>query len=125
MIEAYLEGKREASTIGMLVTGLIFAFFVLGSIIAFGSFFGWIPLGERANILRSNRNSYEIIVTVLSVIYALCSLRTAFGLYSRERASLRWSQWMLFITVTIGSAILLSVIIPVGFKVFPLARAKY
>ena len=116
MIEAYLEGKREASTTGMLMTGLISGFFVLGVLVAYGTFFGWIPLGERANILRSDINSYEMIVTIASLIYAVCCLRTAYGLYSREQASLRWSQWMFFITVMIGGVILLSAVIPVGLK---------
>ena len=46
-----------------------------------------------------------------------CAARArALGCWRREKASLRWSQWMLFITVMIGGAILLSVIIPVGLK---------
>jgi ribose/xylose/arabinose/galactoside ABC-type transport system permease subunit len=116
MMQAYLEGKREASNIGSLVTLLTFAFAVLGFAIAYGVLFGWVPLGERAQILRSDLNTVEIIVTVVSLIYAACCLRTAYGLYTREQASLRWSQWMMFVSVMIGGAILLSVAIPVGLK---------
>ena len=116
MMQAYLEGKREASNIGSLVTLLIFAFAILGFAIAYGAYFGWIPLGERAQILRSNVNTIEILVTVISLIYGVCCLRTAYGLYTREGASLRWAQWMLFVSIMIGSAILLSVAIPVGLK---------
>lgn len=116
MMQAYLDGKREASNIGTLVTGLIFGFAILGFLIAYGVAFGWVPLGERVDILRSNLNTIEHIVIIGILIYAVCCLRTAYGLFQREQSSLRWSQWMYFVTVMIGGAILLSVIIPVGLK---------
>ncbi|MCY4466826.1 MAG: ABC transporter permease [Chloroflexi bacterium] len=118
MMKAYYEGKREASNIGRLVTFLSSGFAILGFAIAYGTYFGWIPLGERDNILRWSQglNTIEILITVISLVYAVCCLRTAIGLYSREQASLRWSQWMFFVTVMIGGAILLSVAIPVGLK---------
>ena len=116
MMKAYFEGKREASNIGALVTLLSFGFAILGFAIVYGVLFGWVPMGERAQILRSNINTVEIIVAVVSFVYAICCLRTAYGLYSREQASLRWSQWMFFVTIMIGGAILLSVAIPVGLK---------
>ena len=118
MIQAYLDGKREASNTGFLVTFLVSGFAILGFAIAYGVAFGWIPLGERANILRWSEglNTYEHIITIASLIYAVCCARTAYGLVSREKSSLRWSQWVLFITVMIGGAILLSVMIPVGLK---------
>ena len=34
MMQAYFEGKREASNIGMLVAGLAFGFAILGFLIA-------------------------------------------------------------------------------------------
>ena len=116
MMQAYLEGKREASNLGSLVTILALLFGILGIVIAYGAAFGWIPFGEREQILRSDINTIERIVTVISLLYAACCLRTAYGLYTREQASLRWSQWMMFTSVMIGGAILLSVAIPVGLK---------
>ena len=116
MMQAYFEGKSEASTLGGMVTLLALGFGVLGLAIAYAIFFGWLPLGERAQILRSDLNSLETIASVVSLIYAACCLRTAYGLYIREQASLRWSQWMLFVSVMIGGAILLSVAIPAGLK---------
>lgn len=116
MMQAYLDGKREATNIGTLVMLLIFGFAVLGALIAYGAYFGWLPLGERADVLRSDLNPIEYFVTVAGVLYALGCARTAYGLMKRERASMRWSQWMFFITVMIGGAILLSVMIPVGLK---------
>ena len=116
MMQAYLDGKREASNIGAIVMLLIFAFAVLGVAIAYGLLFGWIPLGDRANILRSDISPLEVIVAIGSLLYALGCARTAVGLMQRERSSLRWAQWMTFITTIIGGAILLSVFIPVGLK---------
>ena len=116
MIQAYLDGKREAHTHGMIVLAIITVFAIVGAIIAYMTALGWLPLGERANILRSDINALEFIVAVASAVYALGCLRTAFGLRNREPSSLRWSQWMYFITIMIGGAILLSVIIPVGLK---------
>jgi len=118
MMQAYFEGKREASNIGALVTILSFGFAILGLAIAYGTYFGWIPLGERDNILRWSQglNTVEIIVTVASLVYAVCFARTLVGLSRREQSSLRWSQWMFFVTIMIGAAILLSVAIPVGLK---------
>ncbi|MCY3781945.1 MAG: ABC transporter permease [Chloroflexi bacterium] len=118
MMQAYLENKTEGRNIGLLVTFLMACSCALGLLVAAMVAWGWMPLGERANIPRWSEglNSYEQIVTVASLIYALCAGRTTFGLISRERASLRWSQWMFFISIVIGGAILLSVIIPVGLK---------
>ena len=116
MIQAYIDGKREASYHGTLVMLVVFGFAALGALIAYMALFGWMPLGERANILRSDRNPVELIVTLAGILYALGCARTSVGLWQRERSSLRWSQWMYFITIIIGGAILLSVIIPVGLK---------
>ena len=116
MIQAYLENKTEGRNIGLLITLLMAAFTVLGLGVAYMVAFGWMPLGERVNILRSDINSYEIIVTIAAAIYALCCARTTYGLWLRERASLRWSQWMLFVSAILGGIILFSVIIPVGLK---------
>ena len=116
MMQAYLDNKHEGRTTGMTVAFLMFGFAVLGVVIAERIILGWMPLGERAMILRSNLNPYEIIAALASLLYALGCARTAYGLFKRESSSLRWSQWMLFFTIAIGGLILLSVIIPVGLK---------
>ena len=116
MIQAYLENKNEGRNIGLLVTALMFGFTIIGALVAYGVAFWWLPLGEYENILLSDLNTYEVIVIIASLIYALCCARTAYGLVKREASSLRWSQWMFFISIMIGGAILLSVIIPVGLK---------
>ena len=83
------------------------------------------PLGEYENILLNDFNAYEIIVIIAGIIYAVCCARTTLGLFRREQSSLRWSQWMFFITLIIGGAILLSVVIPVGLKFALLARPEH
>ncbi len=116
MMQAYLENKNEGRNIGLLVTALMFGFTIIGALVALMVGFWWMPLGEYENILLDDFNAYEYIVIIASVIYALCCARTTIGLARRESSSLRWSQWMFFISVIIGGAILLSVIIPVGLK---------
>ncbi len=116
MMQAYLDRKQEAANIGMMVTALMFGFAILGIAVAYMVAFWWMPLGDYVNIRLDDFNTYEYIVIIASLIYAAGCARTAIGLSSREKSSLRWSQWMYFITVMIGGAILLSVIIPVGLK---------
>ncbi|MCY4061521.1 MAG: ABC transporter permease [Chloroflexi bacterium] len=116
MMQAYLENKNEGRNIGLLVTLLMFGFTLIGALVALMVLLWWMPLGEYENILLDDFNAYEVIVIIAGVIYAVCCARTTFGLLRREQSSLRWSQWMFFIALIIGGAILLSVIIPVGLK---------
>ncbi len=116
MMQAYLDNKNEGRTIGTVITALMVAFALLGAAVAYGVLLGWVPLGERINILRSDLNTYEIIVAIAAIVYTAACLRTTAGLLSRESASLRWSQWVLFVTVMLGGVILLSVIIPTLLK---------
>ena len=118
MMQAYLDDKVEGRTTGLFVTGLMAGATVLGLLVAAMVSWGWMPLGERANIPRWSEglNTYEQIVAVASLLYALCAARTTYGLINRERASLRWAQWMFFVSLFLGGIILLSVIIPVGLK---------
>ena len=125
MIQAYLDGKREANNHGLLVTAVTFGLAILGAAIAYMVAFWWMPLGDYVNIRLDDFNAYEYIAIIASLIYAAGCLRTAFGLRNREASSLRWSQWMYFITVMIGGTILLSVIIPVGLKFSLLLGSKY
>lgn len=116
MMQAYLDKKSEGRNIGMIIMLLMFGFAILGLGAAYMVLLGWMPLGERDDILRSNLNIYEILVALASLLYAIGCARTANGIRLREPSSLRWSQWMLFITIITGGIILLSVIIPVGLK---------
>ncbi|GEM_PF-103517 len=108
--------KMKGRPVNNRIAYLNFGFALLGISIALLVFLGWMPLGERANILRSNLNLYEFVVIVGAAIYAVGCFRTGMGVIQNERAGQRWAQWMLFFTIMIGSVILLSVIIPVGLK---------
>ena len=90
MMQAYLDGKREANNVGFFVAALTLALAIVGFLIALRVGFGWMPLGERANILRSNINTIENIVIIAAAIFTLCCARTGFGLFQREQSSLRW-----------------------------------
>ncbi len=110
------ENKLKGRPVNNLIAYLMFGFSLIGIAISLLIFLGWMPLGERANILRSNLNIYEIVVTISSVIYAIGCFRAARGVMQNESSGQRWAQWMLFFTMIIGAVILLSVIIPVGLK---------
>lgn len=115
-MQASVENKVKGRPVGNLIMFLMFGFGALGVAIAALIALGWMPLGERANILRSNLNPYEMIAIVGSIIYAIGCLRTAIGIQRGEGASQRWAQWMAFFSLMIGGVIMLSVIIPVGLK---------
>lgn len=119
---AYFDNKIEGQLIGRLITILVLAFAILGFVVTEQILTGWLPLGARDNIFRNDINPYEWIVTILSLIYGIACLRTVWGLWKRERASHRWSQWVLFLTAILGGIILLSVIIPVITKFGTLSR---
>jgi len=116
-MQAYLDkNKTEGQAIGAIVMTLMFGFTAVGLAIAALVALGWMPLGERANILRSHLNEWEIIVIIASALYAIGCFRTAVGIRQLESSSQRWAQWMLFITILLGGVILLSVAIPAGLK---------
>src|SRR5690606_30167558 len=57
----------------------------VGALIAVQIITGWLPLGARANIPRSNINWLEWVAFGLAALWALLSLRTAWGLLMRQR----------------------------------------
>ena len=99
-------------TTSPLLTYLMLILGALGFAVAALILLGWLPLGERANILRSDKNWVEWIVIVVSVIYGIAGLRTYYGLSTGEKAGTAWTQWVSFLTIFIGLAITFSVIIP-------------
>lgn len=69
---------------------------------------GWLPLGERVNILRSNLNVVEWGTILGCVLWAGLALRTALGFFNRERPAWSWGQWMLLLMVLGGLILLMS-----------------
>lgn len=115
-MQAYFDKAQEGQSLGRMIAAIVFGFALLGFFAAEQILTGWMPLGARANILRSNINTYEMAMILASVIYGLACLRTAWGLYNHEKSSHRWSQWVLFVSMLIGLVILVSVIVPTGLK---------
>lgn len=119
-MQAYLDHKNEGQRHGTIFTFMMLffgigAFFIAGQIVT-----GWLPFGERINIPRSNINPVEWGLILLSIIYGLACLRTAWGLNRREPASLSWIRWMSFITLFLGIVICASVVIPMALKFWQL-----
>jgi ribose/xylose/arabinose/galactoside ABC-type transport system permease subunit len=69
---------------------------------------GWLPLGERANILRSNLNVAEWGTIIGCALWAGLSLRTALGFFNRERPAWSWGQWLLLLMILGGLILLMS-----------------
>jgi ribose/xylose/arabinose/galactoside ABC-type transport system permease subunit len=69
---------------------------------------GWLPLGERTNIPRSNLNWIEWVSIGLTGLWAILCLRTAWGLVLRQRPAWSWAQWLLFLNLVPGIILVLS-----------------
>ncbi len=69
---------------------------------------GWIPLGERVNVLRSDLNLVEWGTILGCVLWAGLALRTALGFFNRERPAWSWGQWMLLLMILGGLILLMS-----------------
>lgn len=68
---------------------------------------GWLPLGERANIPRSNLNTVEWFTILLSGVSGIITLRTVLGLLQRDHRAWAYAQWVLLLTSAMGGALLL------------------
>ncbi len=107
-IRAYLENNAPMpsgllfSTVGIGLIGIICWFIVIQVLT------GWLPLGARVNISRSNLNEAEKGTMVLGLIWGALCLRTALGFWRRESPAWSWGQWILFITGIAGLIILMS-----------------
>jgi len=115
-MQAQADLKQKGRPVSNLIAYVMFGFTLVGIAVALLIVLGWMPLGNRANILRSDLNYIEFAVSFGAVLYAIGCFRTAMGIMQNESAGQRWAQWMLFFTIMIGGVILLSVIIPVGLK---------
>jgi ribose/xylose/arabinose/galactoside ABC-type transport system permease subunit len=69
---------------------------------------GWLALGQRANIPRSNLNWIEWLSIALASLWAILCLRTALGLSLRQRPAWSWAQWLLFLNLVPGIVLILS-----------------
>ena len=102
---AYFEENAEPST-GVQLTRIYMVLLGLGALLmAEQVLTGWIALGERIDVLRSDINFIEWVVIVAFLLLALSALRTAWSLWGRDRAGWPWSQWVSFFTIFLGAAL--------------------
>lgn len=111
------KGKNSLSDINPVVKWMMLGLSVASILVALLIRLGWIPLGERANILRSNINLLEWTIIVLAVIFGVACLRAYLGLQQGESSGIAYTQWLSFITIFIGGTIIASVVIPGLLKV--------
>ncbi len=124
-MQAYFEGKSSRMAPGVLLTiALLSIIGVISLVIAEQVLTGWLPLGERVNIARSNLNGAEMLVAICGLLWGFVTLRTVYGLLNRNRRAWAWAQWVVLLTAVIGMTLLLSgifdlsTIIPRGGTIF-------
>lgn len=99
---------------GPMPAGVRFAavnFALIGLIcllIAIQVFTGWLPLGERVNIPRSSLNVVEWATIILGLFWSGYCLRTALGIWRRERPAWSWGQWALLLMTMAGLVLIVS-----------------
>ena len=71
--------KIGGTEIHPLINYLMLTFGILGILVVLLVVLGWLPLGERANILRSDKNAIEYAAMILSALFGIASLRTFWG----------------------------------------------
>ena len=115
-METIRDGKRKPQhpviEFNPLVKWFMLGLGALGLLVTALIILGWLPLGPRANILRTDLNWIEYGAIIFSTLYATACLRTFRGLLDNEKASISWSRWVTFATIFIGFILILSVVIP-------------
>lgn len=105
----YFEGRTTHIAPGVMVSiALLLVIGLISLVIGEQVLTGWLPLGERANISRHNLNSLEWFVVIAAGLWALANLRTAWGMFKRDRRAWAWSQWTVLITALIGMTLFLA-----------------
>jgi len=89
--------------LGALISNLIMALIGIGGIIAAHQILtGWIAIGARTNISRRSLSLTEIGIALVALLVAAVALRTAWAIYTRERAGWAWTQWASLLSLFIG-----------------------
>lgn len=80
---------------------------IISLLVAVQVFTGWLPLGERTNILRSDRNTLEWLTILLSGVVGIIAIRTVLGLIRRDSHAWAYAQWILLLGAAGGGTLLL------------------
>ncbi|MBI1282626.1 MAG: hypothetical protein GC179_31150 [Anaerolineaceae bacterium] len=107
-VRAYFNENRPMPPALLFTTVTIFLIGIICLLIAIQVITGWIPLGARTNISRRDINFPEWGTIIITLIWGGLCLRTALGLWRRERPAWSWGQWALFILTLVGAIILFS-----------------
>lgn len=108
-LRSYFAGTHSQMAPGVLLTiALLGIIGVISLVLAEQVLTGWLPLGERINIPRSNLNIAEMLVIIGGLLWGLVTLRTALGLWQRDHRAWAWAQWVVLLTAVIGLSALLS-----------------
>jgi ribose/xylose/arabinose/galactoside ABC-type transport system permease subunit len=109
MMSKYFEGDHGRMTPGVMLTLVMMGVMAaISLIIAEQILTGWLPLGPRVNIVRSNLNGVEIVTIIATALLGLTALRTVLGLLQRDRRAWAAAQWMVLLVAVLGVTILLS-----------------
>jgi ribose/xylose/arabinose/galactoside ABC-type transport system permease subunit len=105
----FFEGKAGLGSAGVFYSVAFLLVIGVGSLLLSEQILtGWLALGERANIPRSDKNQIENIVMIAAALWGLLNLRTAYGFIQRDRRTWAWAQWIVLGSVVLGTTILLS-----------------
>lgn len=105
----YFEGDHSRMTPGVMLTLVLMGVMAaISLIIAEQILTGWLPLGPRVNIVRSNLNGVEIVTIIATALLGIAALRTVLGLLQRDRRAWASAQWMVLLVAVLGVTILMS-----------------
>ena len=110
-MQAYFEDPNTRP-LGAIITNILIAILGLGSLFtAHQVLTGWFAIGDRANISRHDLNMTEWLLALGAALLAVVALRTAWGIYRRERAGWAWTQWVSFIGIFLGVGVGMSTVL--------------
>jgi ribose/xylose/arabinose/galactoside ABC-type transport system permease subunit len=108
-IKDYFGGKHTAMSPGILLTiALLGVIGVITLVIGEQVLTGWLALGERVNISRRDINWVEWVTIAGTGIIGIISLRTVFGLITRDKRAWAWAQWVVLAVAIVGLTVLIS-----------------
>lgn len=107
-VRRYFDGEGGMPVAISFSAALLAVIGLVCALVAVQVLTGWLALGARANIPRSDINWVEWATAGLAALWALLSLRTAWGLALRQHPAWSWAQWLLFINLIPAAIVVMS-----------------
>ncbi len=105
----YFAGVHSWMTPGILLSiALLSIIGVVSLVIAEQILTGWLPLGDRINIPRSDLNVLEITAALGAGLLGVITLRTVWGLWTRDKRAWTWAQWVVLMVAIVGLTLFLN-----------------